>query len=409
MSQSIPGNTSAGSELKPGNAPTEENRVVLSFLGDGFLADSLIDLGLHALDKTQITNNNVNVKPYSNMDDYKFIENGFQTLQFDVEDMSHLSSVFEKSKNLEPTDKFPDWQDEHVQSSINFLESWIKKKYTELTGIDNITAVCSRHLLFRLAGCNAESCQIPGNPLMHLDYISFDATYDRHCLEQQQWAIPIKCPPKKQLIDVINIWFPTTNVQDWPLGFLNINNIEIRDYVPVQLVSGSQAASIRFKEGLEAIYKENMKESEVYFFRSATKNAEKKGVVHGSFRITSEQKTRRSIELRCCIFKNLEGTGLGSEEGTGLGSAEGTGLGSEEGTGLGSEEGTGLGSEEGTGLGSEEGTGLGSAEGTGLGSEEGTGLGSAKGSAKGGNSKKYTKKKYTKKRYRVYNKTKKRN
>lgn len=346
MSQSIPGNTTAGSELKPGNAPTEGNKVVLSFLGDGFLADSsIIDLGVHALDETKITNNNVNVKPYHDINDYKFTENGFQTLQFDTENMKKLLPVFEKSKNLNPTDEFPNWQDQDVQLSINFLEEWIKNKYTELTGIGNITAVCSRHLLFRLAGCNAESCQIPGNPLMHLDYISFDATFDRHCKEQEQWAIRIKCPPKEQLIDVINIWFPTTDVEDWPLGFLNINNIEIRDYVPVQLVSGSQAASIRFKEGLEVIYKENMKESEVYFFRSATKNSEKKGVVHGSFRITSTNEIRRSIELRCCIFKNLEGTGVGPAEG----------------------------------------------------------------SAKGGNSKKYTKKKYTKKRYRIYNKTKKRN
>jgi hypothetical protein len=113
------------------------------------------------------------------------------------------------------------------------------------------------------------------------------------------------CPELKDMIDVVNIWFPTIEVQDWPLGFLEPDSVEIKDYVPIQLVVGSQAASLRYKEELKVIYKDRMKPPEVYFFRSATKDPSKKGIIHGSFRITKEPIQRRSIELRCCIFKNI--------------------------------------------------------------------------------------------------------
>ena len=37
--------------LKAGNTPTEPDKVILSFLGEDYLAGSLIDLGHHLLDK----------------------------------------------------------------------------------------------------------------------------------------------------------------------------------------------------------------------------------------------------------------------------------------------------------------------------------------------------------------------
>jgi hypothetical protein len=83
------------------------------------------------------------------------------------------------------------------------------------------------------------------------------------------------------------------------------------EYIPIQLVSSSIAASIRYKKGLNVIYKSNMQPGEVYFFRSATENIHKKGLVHGSFRISDVPSERRSIEIRCCIFKDIP-TGAGS-------------------------------------------------------------------------------------------------
>ena len=293
--------------LMVGSSPTLDEHVVLSFLGKNFLPTQKVDLGQHALDRTMIESHNIHATPYTDLNEYNFKDHAFQTLQFNEEDKEQLTYIFDKSLELEPASKFPDWTDPHVQRCIHYLEDWIMRKYTEMTGEQNIQAVCSTHLIFRIAGCDKDSCQIPGNPLFHLDYISFDSTYDRHCLEQEQWAIRVHCPPKEQLIDVVNVWFPTTVVQDWPLGFINKEQIDLIDYIPIQIVSGSMAASLRYKDGLQVTYKDHMEPGEVYMFRSATESPEKKGLMHGSFRITSDPIQRRSIELRCLIFRKING------------------------------------------------------------------------------------------------------
>lgn len=291
-------------ELVAGNPPTEENKVVVSFLGEDFLAGSVVDLGVHLLDKKIIDTKNIDCEKYEDIKKYTFEENGFQTVTFDEEMMNKLKGLYKISENLTPTERIDMEEDPQIQEYINILQEWIKSKYTELTGETDIIAVCSRNLIMRIAGCDESSCQIPGNPLMHLDYISFKATYDRQCLEQEQYTYPTECPGFEDMIDVVNIWFPTFEVQDWPLGFIDIDSVEIRDYVPIELVVGSKSSSLRYKEGLKVIYKDSMQPSEVYLFRSATKDSSKKGVIHGSFRITDEPIQRKSIELRCCIFKN---------------------------------------------------------------------------------------------------------
>ena len=294
-------------ELIAGNAPTEVNQVVLSFLGDEYLSSTVIDLGVHFIDKTKILNKNVDFVKYDDINEYTFIKNGFQTTFFDSEMMTKLTPVYDYSRSLSPTDPGPSDEDPEIQTCIDSLQNWIKTKYIELTGEDDIEVVCSRHLIMRIAGCDSTSCQIPGNPLMHLDYISFDAAYERQCLEQEKQPIPVVCPAIENLIDVVNIWFPSTEVNDWPLGFLDTDKVDIKDYVPIQIVSGSNASSLRYKPDLRVLYKNNMVPPEVHFFRSATKDSTKKGVIHGSFRITNEPIQRRSIELRCCIFKNRIG------------------------------------------------------------------------------------------------------
>ena len=54
-------------ELKAGNPPTITEHVVLSFLGEEYLAGTVIDLGVHLLDKTKINNNNVHCSPYDDI------------------------------------------------------------------------------------------------------------------------------------------------------------------------------------------------------------------------------------------------------------------------------------------------------------------------------------------------------
>ena len=291
--------------LCSGNPPTEKGKVTLSFLGEKYLAGSMIDLGIHLLDKTKIVNHNVNYDSYNDINKYTFIKDGFQTVTFDEETLSLLNPIYNYSYDLKPDEPGPTDEDIEIQNCIDILQEWIKNKYTELTGDSDIICICSRHLIMRIAGCNKDSCQIPGNPLMHLDYLSFKNAYERQCEEQEYHPIPVVCPDISELIDVVNIWFPSKCVKDWPLGFIDINNVEIADYVPIELVVGSKAASLRYKPNLRVIYKNNMKPSEVYMFRSATNETDdtQRGVVHGSFRITQENIPRHSIELRCCIFR----------------------------------------------------------------------------------------------------------
>ena len=301
-------------ELKAGNPPTIPEHVVLSFLGEEYLAGTVIDLGVHALDKTKITNNNVHCIPYDDIREYTFQTYGFQTLEFDEKMIKDLRPLYEYSRNLKSNVAGPSDEDPIIQQSIDILEKWMTDKYTELTGETNIKVVCSRHLIMRIAGCDTKSCQIPGNPLMHLDYINFEAAYDRQCRDQERQPIPVECPKLDQLIDIVNLWFPSEPIQDWPLGFINTDAIQIKDYIPIQLVSGSHSCSMRYKPELEVIYKNNMKPPEVYIFRSATQDSSKKGVMHGSFRIIDEPIKRYSMEIRCCIFKNLSGGGKNSKK-----------------------------------------------------------------------------------------------
>jgi hypothetical protein len=290
-----------------GNPPIKANEVIITFLGEEYLADSVIDLGVHLMDKSKVISHSIPVKPYMNLNEYNFVKDGFETVLFDDTTFGNLKPIYEISQQLTPTTLAPPDELPIIQKSIDVLQNWMTKIYAEKTGISNITVVCSRHMILRVAGCDEKTCHIPGNPLIHLDYIDFEKTYERQCLEQEKHPIPVKCPPLEQLIDVVNIWFPTEEVQDWPLGFLDINSVEIKDYVPIQLVVGSHAASMRYKDGLTVLYKNKMTVPEAYIFRSATQSSEKKGLLHGSFRITDSSYLRKSVELRCLIFKNTEG------------------------------------------------------------------------------------------------------
>jgi hypothetical protein len=292
------------SQLSAASPPIKENEVVITFLGDKYVPDSVIDLGVHLMDKSLVTSESIPAEGYTDITQYKFVEHGFETLIFDEDTRDKLTPIYEISRSLTPSTPSPPDELDSIQSSIDILQNWMKRVYAEKTGNADISVICSRHLILRIAGCSDDSCHIPGNPLIHLDYINFDRTYERQCEEQEKHPIPVACPPKENLIDVVNVWFPTEEINDWPLGFLDIKSVDVKDYVPIQLVVGSHAASIRYKDNLKVIYKKNMKDPEVYMFRSATGSDEKKGLLHGSFRITPDSFQRKSVELRCLIFKN---------------------------------------------------------------------------------------------------------
>jgi len=291
--------------MYPSAPPTERNKVIITFLSDDFIADSKIDLGVHLLDKNKITSYNIHSKPFTELEGTNLRDDGFVTLAFDEDMMKKLKPIYDLTNSLSPSVADDDAITRPIkQKTIDYIQQWVGKKYAELTGMQNFEVLCSRNLIMRIAGCDDKSCHVPGNPLFHLDFIDFEKTYERQCLDQEKYKTPNKCPPLEYLVDVINIWFPTQEIQDWPLGFINNENIEIRDYVPVQIVSGSRAASMRYKDGLTVSYKKGMKTPEVYMFRSATENVDKKGTFHGSFRISEEPILRYSVEIRCCIFRN---------------------------------------------------------------------------------------------------------
>ena len=103
-------------ELTAGNAPTEENKVTLSFLGDQYLAGSVIDLGIHLIDKTQIVNRNVECENYEDDGKYTFIKDGFQTLTFEDEVLQSLRPIYRISNELSPHTKGPSDEEEHVEN-----------------------------------------------------------------------------------------------------------------------------------------------------------------------------------------------------------------------------------------------------------------------------------------------------
>lgn len=104
------------------------------------------------------------------------------------------------------------------------MQELIKKEYCRIYKLDEstITAVCSRHLVIRAAGSIYQSI-IPCNPLLHLDYNTSDIAYQRQCENQDNYKHPVKCLSKNLLLDVVNIWFPTTKIEDWTLGFIPID------------------------------------------------------------------------------------------------------------------------------------------------------------------------------------------
>jgi hypothetical protein len=301
-------------EYKSTNSPKKKGEVIVTFLNDRYLAGSIVDLGQHALDKKITESHSIPVEAYNNISQYNVRDHGFQTVKFEKEFWKKLDPIIQESTKLSDTQGINENLLEDItQDPINHLQDWMSTFYSEQFKLnkESIQVVASRHLVLRAAGCSETSCNIPANPLIHLDYIDFDKTYKRQCEDQKIYKYPTICPDKKDLIDVLNIWFPTTDtIIDWPLGFIPLKYTDIPDYIPIELVVGSIAASMRYKKGLEIkiVYKEKMEPREAYVFRSATDSNDisKKGVMHSSFRITDEKHIRKSAELRLLIFKKPE-------------------------------------------------------------------------------------------------------
>lgn len=305
-------------EFKPGDRPKYKDQVICTFLKDNITATDLKyinDLGFKAImnqykkffdvrsipvdttsiDKCTLLNDAVVVLSMSN--ELKHSLMGLRTMS------DEIGILIDKYGN-------PYWDDKKLealtQNYINILEKFIKEKYCEQYDLDitTVEAVCSRHLILRAAG-QIFSNVIPGNPLFHLDYNSSDNAYSRQCVNQDMYIFQTHCPEKDNILDIVNIWFPTSEVVDWPLGFIPINHTSLINDFTIELVSSSQAASLTYKDEYNVMYKPNMTWGDVYMFRTShiNNNINKKGIYHGSFSISPEPKIRRSCKIRCLLFK----------------------------------------------------------------------------------------------------------
>jgi hypothetical protein len=263
--------------------------------------------------------------------EFSFMEHGLEAVRFTKKQKALLKPIKTISASLPrkaPLGDYPSYlkiytqftNDEHhkMQTAIDELATMVKVWYTKTTGDSDIVVIASRNIVPRAAGCDSEKCVIPGNPMMHLDYLTFADAYNAQCdvAKQIEWnkiltsqgMPPVavnECDkyPLEDLLDVINIWFPTQSVMDWPLAFIP-SLVEPR-YTKVQIISGSIAASVPLKKipaEAKIAYLENMKWGDAYLFR-AVNGPGKPGVLHGSIRISNEKHIRRSFECRMLIFK----------------------------------------------------------------------------------------------------------
>lgn len=302
-------------KVKTGGPPPDKHRVIVSFLADDFIPGSIVDLGVHHVIKSRILAAAVGVRPFQDRNRYTFADHGFECAAFDEDTLQKLAPVYQLSQGLTPESDVIDDYHPILQHGIDVLESWIEKHYRATTGLQNIKAVCSRHLILRLAGCSAESLHIPGNPLLHLDYISFDAAYERMATNQEEFAVKVISPPRSQLIDVVNVWFPTAPIEDWALGFLFGKTPGLPPIVPIELVVGSKAAAPPLIEDCYMVHKAEMDVPEFYFFRSSPSDDGRRPTrLHCSYRTTDKYFIRRSVEIRCLIFKCDESGGASTFE-----------------------------------------------------------------------------------------------
>jgi hypothetical protein len=324
-----PANHGASAVAEIGGAPIKEGEVVLTFLSPSYKYESAImplrSLGIFKLSQREhdFRPYSVQADPFINNNKYNLKKHGFQVINFTPDEWSSLKPIVQVSKAMKPTNLGNTSTSNIRDSAIDILTSIMGKHLASIYD-EEFNIIPSRNILLRLGGCNTETCYVPQNPLMHLDYIDFISAYERQCNPEHQidpvtkrpYNTILECPPFEYLVDVINIWFPTEAITDWPLGFIVSDDLTIDDYQPYEILSRVVAASLTYKPNLTVAYKRDMQPGEAYIFRSSTEYFQKEnnngfnhifigkvGAMHGSFRISDKPSLRHSIELRFMVFK----------------------------------------------------------------------------------------------------------
>lgn len=307
-----------------GGPPIANDEVSLTFLDTAYEYDSaklpLRSLGIFKLAerKQDFVAESVTADAFTDTNKYNLNSHGFQVIKFAEDEWSRLAPIVTASRAMKPSNAGNSTNNAIRDSAIDILTEVVGKHLGNIYGED-VNIIPSRNILLRLGGCDKETCYVPQNPLMHLDYIDFISAYERQCNPEHQidpvtrkpYNTILDCPPFEYLVDVINIWFPTEYITDWPLGFI-VNKLGIYDYEPYEILSRVVAASVKYRPDLTVAYKKDMMPGEAYIFRSANEYFElddsksyigKIGALHGSFRISDKPSLRHSIELRFMVFR----------------------------------------------------------------------------------------------------------
>ena len=109
----------AAASPQAGSPPIKKDEVVITFLGEEYLADSVIDLGVHLMDKTKVISYSIPAKAYDDISEYNFRDHGFETVVFDADTLSALNPVYSLSHALTPATPSPPDELPAIQRSID--------------------------------------------------------------------------------------------------------------------------------------------------------------------------------------------------------------------------------------------------------------------------------------------------
>jgi len=155
-----------------------------------------------------------------------------------------------------------------------------------------------------------------GNPLLHVDYPSLEHVFESKVRKWLQQRAATRHFEPGQLIDILNVWIPTKQVENWNLGFVKAGSMgNSRQCVKVQFCSQyiSLAASSRcLRSGVRLLYAGGLNWGQAWVFKSGFEARQKNisnisfvnAPFHSSFLLGVQSGSRHSAELRCAVLQS---------------------------------------------------------------------------------------------------------
>ncbi|MBT4963247.1 MAG: hypothetical protein HOI53_05260 [Francisellaceae bacterium] len=338
--------------LEPLSLPSQNGRVAVTFPSKQFVENTeksgpkIIGLGQHETFKDNIEVQLLEPTPMALAKDtpdlheyvadnaghsFSFESDGFEVTRFDKRLLNRIEPIFDKELS-DPNIDNVEMLRHRLRNYLPCMEAFVSRYYSRKFNIpeSELLVIASKNPLPRIAGLSQENSKgiIQANPLMHIDYFSDYRGYKIQTDKDVKWHednnISISeeetfFPSQEHLYDMVNIWVPLNNVENYDLGFVPNSDFDQKSIIEVELFNGAKAATVEYKESMNRIlYRPKMKPGEIYIFRSTTMSKypdTKQGILHGSFLSNSQQNVhRRSAEYRFMIFhKESEGLNIYSK------------------------------------------------------------------------------------------------